>query len=186
MKLNMDRFLGVFDIAGWYDLKSTSQLIEQITCYPPIICVCKLVYKIDIDHQSNSWDILRTFYGHFQVSFLGVWGYQWYNWMHQCLLLDTCIQLWWWLFFFVFTWNVMWNLCIDVTDNLFLALAPEDGSKHDSVSSVKRTQAIRRRHNAGSNPTPPPSTMGSPPRLVDEATLFLGHDHYKVYSTPVS
>uniref|UniRef100_A0A8D3AFU0 Pecanex-like protein n=1 Tax=Scophthalmus maximus TaxID=52904 RepID=A0A8D3AFU0_SCOMX len=47
------------------------------------------------------------------------------------------------------------------------ALAAEDGSKHDSVSSVKRTQAIRRRHNAGSNPTPPPSTMGSPPRLFD-------------------
>uniref|UniRef100_A0A4W5KM74 Pecanex-like protein n=1 Tax=Hucho hucho TaxID=62062 RepID=A0A4W5KM74_9TELE len=46
------------------------------------------------------------------------------------------------------------------------ALAPEDGGKRDSVSSVKRTQAIRRRHNAGSNPTPPPSTMGSPPRLV--------------------
>uniref|UniRef100_A0A7N9ATA8 Pecanex-like protein n=1 Tax=Mastacembelus armatus TaxID=205130 RepID=A0A7N9ATA8_9TELE len=33
--------------------------------------------------------------------------------------------------------------------------------------SVKRTQAIRRRHNAGSNPTPPPSTMGSPPSLQD-------------------
>uniref|UniRef100_A0A4W6D4D0 Pecanex-like protein n=1 Tax=Lates calcarifer TaxID=8187 RepID=A0A4W6D4D0_LATCA len=47
------------------------------------------------------------------------------------------------------------------------AMAPEDGGKHDSVSSVKRTQAIRRRHNAGSNPTPPPSTMGSPPRLFD-------------------
>uniref|UniRef100_A0A672ZHD9 Pecanex-like protein n=1 Tax=Sphaeramia orbicularis TaxID=375764 RepID=A0A672ZHD9_9TELE len=47
------------------------------------------------------------------------------------------------------------------------AMAPDDGGKHDSVSSVKRTQAIRRRHNAGSNPTPPPSTMGSPPRLFD-------------------
>ncbi|XP_033834876.1 pecanex-like protein 3 [Periophthalmus magnuspinnatus] len=47
------------------------------------------------------------------------------------------------------------------------ALASEDGGKHDSVSSVKRTQAIRRRHNAGSNPTPPPSTMGSPPSLQD-------------------
>uniref|UniRef100_UPI00405349CB pecanex-like protein 3 n=1 Tax=Danio rerio TaxID=7955 RepID=UPI00405349CB len=45
--------------------------------------------------------------------------------------------------------------------------APDDGSKHDSVSSVKRTQAIRRRHNAGSNPTPPPSAMGSPPSLQD-------------------
>ncbi|TRY54135.1 hypothetical protein DNTS_034821 [Danionella cerebrum] len=45
--------------------------------------------------------------------------------------------------------------------------APEEGTKHDSVSSVKRTQAIRRRHNAGSNPTPPPSAMGSPPSLQD-------------------
>ncbi|XP_034034311.1 pecanex-like protein 3 [Thalassophryne amazonica] len=47
------------------------------------------------------------------------------------------------------------------------AMAPDDGGKHDTVSSVKRTQAIRRRHNAGSNPTPPPSTMGSPPSLQD-------------------
>lgn len=47
------------------------------------------------------------------------------------------------------------------------ALSSADGGKHDSVSSVKRTQAIRRRHNAGSNPTPPPSTMGSPPSLQD-------------------
>uniref|UniRef100_A0A8C9WFD5 Pecanex-like protein n=1 Tax=Scleropages formosus TaxID=113540 RepID=A0A8C9WFD5_SCLFO len=47
------------------------------------------------------------------------------------------------------------------------ALASEEGSKRDSVSSVKRTQAIRRRHNAGSNPTPPPSAMGSPPSLQD-------------------
>uniref|UniRef100_A0A3P8VS34 Pecanex-like protein n=1 Tax=Cynoglossus semilaevis TaxID=244447 RepID=A0A3P8VS34_CYNSE len=47
----------------------------------------------------------------------------------------------------------------------------EDGSKLDSVRSVKRTQAIRRRHNAGSNPTPPPSTMGSPPRSVHHTNL---------------
>ncbi|XP_036443405.1 pecanex-like protein 1 [Colossoma macropomum] len=47
------------------------------------------------------------------------------------------------------------------------ALASEEGSKRDSVSCVKRTQAIRRRHNAGSNPTPPPSAMGSPPSLQD-------------------
>ncbi|XP_028658919.1 pecanex-like protein 1 isoform X1 [Erpetoichthys calabaricus] len=47
------------------------------------------------------------------------------------------------------------------------APAGEDGAKRDSVSSVKRTHAIRRRHNAGSNPTPPPSTMGSPPSLQD-------------------
>uniref|UniRef100_A0A673IXM7 Pecanex-like protein n=1 Tax=Sinocyclocheilus rhinocerous TaxID=307959 RepID=A0A673IXM7_9TELE len=47
------------------------------------------------------------------------------------------------------------------------AVGGEEGSKRDSVSSVKRTQAIRRRHNAGSNPTPPPSAMGSPPSLQD-------------------
>ncbi|KAF7205729.1 pecanex-like protein 3 [Nothobranchius furzeri] len=47
------------------------------------------------------------------------------------------------------------------------ALGPDDGNKHETISSVKRTQAIRRRHNAGSNPTPPPSTMGSPPSLQD-------------------
>uniref|UniRef100_A0A3Q0R3U4 Pecanex-like protein n=1 Tax=Amphilophus citrinellus TaxID=61819 RepID=A0A3Q0R3U4_AMPCI len=47
------------------------------------------------------------------------------------------------------------------------AMTTEEGGKHESVSSVKRTQAIRRRHNAGSNPTPPPSTMGSPPSLQD-------------------
>ncbi|XP_064207810.1 pecanex-like protein 3 isoform X1 [Anguilla rostrata] len=44
------------------------------------------------------------------------------------------------------------------------AVGGEEVGKRDSVSSVKRTQAIRRRHNAGSNPTPPPSAMGSPPR----------------------
>uniref|UniRef100_A0A8C3G4Q5 Pecanex-like protein n=1 Tax=Cyclopterus lumpus TaxID=8103 RepID=A0A8C3G4Q5_CYCLU len=65
------------------------------------------------------------------------------------------------------------NRCIDVTDNPSQAMAPEDGGKHDSVSTVKRTQAIRRRHNAGSNPTPPPSTMGSPPRLSQENTLMI-------------
>ncbi|XP_069036469.1 pecanex-like protein 3 isoform X2 [Lepisosteus oculatus] len=43
----------------------------------------------------------------------------------------------------------------------------EESGKQDSLGSVKRTQAIRRRHNAGSNPTPPPSTMGSPPSLQD-------------------
>ncbi|XP_067877905.1 pecanex-like protein 3 isoform X2 [Heterodontus francisci] len=47
------------------------------------------------------------------------------------------------------------------------APAPEDTGKREHSSSVKRTQAIRRRHNAGSNPTPPPSIMGSPPSLQD-------------------
>lgn len=69
-----------------------------------------------------------------------------------------------------------------VTDCCCAAVAPDDGDKHESVSSVKRTQAIRRRHNAGSNPTPPPSTMGSPPRCashvvsdVDDTSLTSMH-----------
>ncbi|XP_074087164.1 pecanex-like protein 3 isoform X3 [Macrotis lagotis] len=43
----------------------------------------------------------------------------------------------------------------------------EEGVKRDRSSSVWRTQAIRRRHNAGSNPTPPSSVMGSPPSLQE-------------------
>uniref|UniRef100_A0A8D0L6T7 Pecanex-like protein n=1 Tax=Sphenodon punctatus TaxID=8508 RepID=A0A8D0L6T7_SPHPU len=47
------------------------------------------------------------------------------------------------------------------------AAAGEEGPKQDRASSVKRTQAMRRRHNAGSNPTPPSSVMGSPPSLQE-------------------
>uniref|UniRef100_H3AQ05 Pecanex-like protein n=1 Tax=Latimeria chalumnae TaxID=7897 RepID=H3AQ05_LATCH len=47
------------------------------------------------------------------------------------------------------------------------APAVEDGGKRDQISNMKRTQAMRRRHNAGSNPTPPSSIMGSPPSLQD-------------------
>ncbi|XP_059497647.1 pecanex-like protein 3 isoform X2 [Stegostoma tigrinum] len=47
------------------------------------------------------------------------------------------------------------------------APAPEEPGRREPTSSVKRTQAMRRRHNAGSNPTPPPSIMGSPPSLQD-------------------
>ncbi|XP_048475671.1 pecanex-like protein 3 isoform X5 [Rhincodon typus] len=47
------------------------------------------------------------------------------------------------------------------------APAPEEPGRRELTSSVKRTQAMRRRHNAGSNPTPPPSIMGSPPSLQD-------------------
>uniref|UniRef100_A0A803SUL6 Pecanex-like protein n=1 Tax=Anolis carolinensis TaxID=28377 RepID=A0A803SUL6_ANOCA len=43
----------------------------------------------------------------------------------------------------------------------------EDGPKPDRSNSAKRMQAMRRRHNAGSNPTPPSSVMGSPPSLQD-------------------
>ncbi|XP_043916413.1 pecanex-like protein 3 isoform X2 [Protopterus annectens] len=47
------------------------------------------------------------------------------------------------------------------------AAVVEEQVKRDHPSSVKRTQAMRRRHNAGSNPTPPSSIMGSPPSLQD-------------------
>ncbi|XP_060711807.1 pecanex-like protein 3 isoform X3 [Hemiscyllium ocellatum] len=47
------------------------------------------------------------------------------------------------------------------------APALEEPGRRELTSSVKRTQAMRRRHNAGSNPTPPPSIMGSPPSLQD-------------------
>ncbi|TSL04320.1 Pecanex-like protein 3 [Bagarius yarrelli] len=64
------------------------------------------------------------------------------------------------------------------------ALASEEGGKRDSVSSVKRTQAIRRRHNAGSNPTPPPSTMGSPPSLQDlQRTRASSHSRARALPT---
>uniref|UniRef100_A0A8C8ERQ8 Pecanex-like protein n=1 Tax=Oncorhynchus tshawytscha TaxID=74940 RepID=A0A8C8ERQ8_ONCTS len=63
--------------------------------------------------------------------------------------------------------NSSWKALKCVTVSLKFGLF---GGKRDSMSSVKRTQAIRRRHNAGSNPTPPPSTMGSPPRLVQSNT----------------
>ncbi|XP_026573517.1 pecanex-like protein 3 [Pseudonaja textilis] len=43
----------------------------------------------------------------------------------------------------------------------------EELSKTDQSSNIKRVQAMRRRHNAGSNPTPPSSVMGSPPSLQD-------------------
>ncbi|XP_072840376.2 pecanex-like protein 3 isoform X2 [Pogona vitticeps] len=43
----------------------------------------------------------------------------------------------------------------------------EEGPKPDRSNSAKRLQAMRRRHNAGSNPTPPSSVMGSPPSLQD-------------------
>ncbi|XP_059574358.1 pecanex-like protein 3 isoform X3 [Alligator mississippiensis] len=42
-----------------------------------------------------------------------------------------------------------------------------DESRRERASSVRRSQAMRRRHNAGSNPTPPSSVMGSPPSLQD-------------------
>uniref|UniRef100_A0A8C3SWZ0 Pecanex-like protein n=1 Tax=Chelydra serpentina TaxID=8475 RepID=A0A8C3SWZ0_CHESE len=42
------------------------------------------------------------------------------------------------------------------------AATGEEGSKRDRASSVKRTQAMRRRHNAGSNPTPPSSWLMLP------------------------
>ncbi|KAJ7307491.1 hypothetical protein JRQ81_009512 [Phrynocephalus forsythii] len=47
------------------------------------------------------------------------------------------------------------------------APAGEEGPQPNRSNSAKRMQAMRRRHNAGSNPTPPSSVMGSPPSLQD-------------------
>lgn len=55
------------------------------------------------------------------------------------------------------------NLC-HLRSGVSLWAAAEETGKQDRSSNVRRTQAIRRRHNAGSNPTPPASVMGSPPR----------------------
>lgn len=55
------------------------------------------------------------------------------------------------------------QLC-HLCSGVFLWAVAEETGKRDRSSSVRRTQAIRRRHNAGSNPTPPASVMGSPPR----------------------
>uniref|UniRef100_A0A8C7DU66 Pecanex-like protein n=1 Tax=Naja naja TaxID=35670 RepID=A0A8C7DU66_NAJNA len=43
----------------------------------------------------------------------------------------------------------------------------EELPKTEQSSNIKRVHAMRRRHNAGSNPTPPSSVMGSPPSLQD-------------------
>ncbi|KAM8971273.1 pecanex-like protein 3 isoform 6-T6 [Sarcophilus harrisii] len=61
--------------------------------------------------------------------------------------------------------------------------AAEEGAKRDRSSSVRRTQAIRRRHNAGSNPTPPSSVMGSPPSL-QEAQRGRAASHSRALTLP--
>ncbi|XP_028916129.1 pecanex-like protein 3 isoform X1 [Ornithorhynchus anatinus] len=61
--------------------------------------------------------------------------------------------------------------------------AAEEGGKRDRSSSVRRTQAIRRRHNAGSNPTPPSSIMGSPPSL-QEAQRGRAASHSRALTLP--
>uniref|UniRef100_A0A670ZH62 Pecanex-like protein n=1 Tax=Pseudonaja textilis TaxID=8673 RepID=A0A670ZH62_PSETE len=45
----------------------------------------------------------------------------------------------------------------------------EELSKTDQSSNIKRVQAMRRRHNAGSNPTPPSSVMGG----IETFPLFV-------------
>ncbi|XP_054381598.1 pecanex-like protein 3 isoform X2 [Pongo abelii] len=61
--------------------------------------------------------------------------------------------------------------------------AAEETGRRDRSSSVRRTQAIRRRHNAGSNPTPPASVMGSPPSL-QEAQRGRAASHSRALTLP--
>lgn len=60
----------------------------------------------------------------------------------------------------------------------------EETGKRDRSSSVRRTQAIRRRHNAGSNPTPPASVMGSPPSSLQEAQRGRAASHSRALTLP--
>nr|XP_010597465.1 LOW QUALITY PROTEIN: pecanex-like protein 3 [Loxodonta africana] len=62
--------------------------------------------------------------------------------------------------------------------------AAEETGKRDRSSSVRRTQAIRRRHNAGSNPTPPASVMGSPPSSLQEAQRGRAASHSRALTLP--
>uniref|UniRef100_A0A8I3P6P4 Pecanex-like protein n=2 Tax=Canis lupus familiaris TaxID=9615 RepID=A0A8I3P6P4_CANLF len=62
--------------------------------------------------------------------------------------------------------------------------AAEEPGKRDRTSSVWRTQAIRRRHNAGSNPTPPASVMGSPPSSLQEAQRGRAASHSRALTLP--
>ncbi|XP_008576930.1 PREDICTED: pecanex-like protein 3 isoform X5 [Galeopterus variegatus] len=62
--------------------------------------------------------------------------------------------------------------------------AAEESGKRDRSSSVRRTQAIRRRHNAGSNPTPPASVMGSPPSSLQEAQRGRAASHSRALTLP--
>ncbi|XP_045429680.1 pecanex-like protein 3 isoform X4 [Pipistrellus kuhlii] len=62
--------------------------------------------------------------------------------------------------------------------------AAEEAGKRDHASNVRRTQAIRRRHNAGSNPTPPASVMGSPPSSLHEAQRVRASSHSRALTLP--
>ncbi|XP_025734588.1 pecanex-like protein 3 isoform X8 [Callorhinus ursinus] len=62
--------------------------------------------------------------------------------------------------------------------------AADETGKRDRTSSVRRTQAIRRRHNAGSNPTPPASVMGSPPSSLQEAQRSRAASHSRALTLP--
>ncbi|XP_032345710.1 pecanex-like protein 3 isoform X6 [Camelus ferus] len=63
-------------------------------------------------------------------------------------------------------------------------LIAEETGKRDRSSNVRRTQAIRRRHNAGSNPTPPASVMGSPPSSLQEAQRGRAASHSRALTLP--
>uniref|UniRef100_A0A8C8UCR2 Pecanex-like protein n=1 Tax=Peromyscus maniculatus bairdii TaxID=230844 RepID=A0A8C8UCR2_PERMB len=62
--------------------------------------------------------------------------------------------------------------------------APEDTGQRECTSNVRRAQAIRRRHNAGSNPTPPASVMGSPPSSLQETQRGRAASHSRALTLP--
>lgn len=62
--------------------------------------------------------------------------------------------------------------------------APEETGQRECTSNVRRAQAIRRRHNAGSNPTPPASVMGSPPSSLQEAQRGRAASHSRALTLP--
>ncbi|XP_077718537.1 pecanex-like protein 3 isoform X7 [Canis aureus] len=81
------------------------------------------------------------------------------------------------------------NVIVTSADREMLKLSSqekltEEPGKRDRTSSVWRTQAIRRRHNAGSNPTPPASVMGSPPSSLQEAQRGRAASHSRALTLP--
>ncbi|KAF6105391.1 pecanex 3 [Phyllostomus discolor] len=83
----------------------------------------------------------------------------------------------------VFGFNQVSELLPRMEDSGPLRAAEESG-KRDHSSNVRRTQAIRRRHNAGSNPTPPASVMGSPPSSLHEAQRGRAASHSRALTLP--
>ncbi|KAG8522605.1 Pecanex-like protein 3 [Galemys pyrenaicus] len=64
------------------------------------------------------------------------------------------------------------------------AVAAEETGRRGRSSSVRRAQAVRRRHNAGSSPTPPASVLGSPPSSLQEAQRGRAASHSRALTLP--